>query len=700
MPVAALRQDLALHEGARSGDGSPTWTVQDPARNRFFRLDWLTFEILCHWELGTPERIAAAVRQYSPLDASEADVQQVERFLQSNELVMQPTYENAAILVKAAESRKKSLLLRAVHNYLFFRVPLVEPDRFLSTLLPATSWLFSRGFLFMTLLALACGGVLAARQWDVFRNSLVDTFTSAGLFSYAVALILAKLLHELGHGLAARRAGCHVPSMGVAFMVLWPIPYTDLNETWKLSDRWQRLRISTAGVAMEVLIAIWATLAWSLLPEGLARNTAFLLATTTWISTLLVNLSPFMRFDGYFALSDFLDMPNLHVRSFALARWRLREVLFAFGDPPPEILRSGRLLGLVFFACTVWVYRLVIFLGIAILVYSFFVKVLGIVLFVIEILWFVVLPVISEFRIWWRRRDEIVRSRRSLVTVTALGAGLAGLVVPLPWPVQASGMLRPAQEFLVYALEPARVDAIHVRDGQQVDKDAALITLSAMLLDERRAMAISRVERLTSQADAASLTHQLRDQYLPLQARLDMARATLRSVEAERGRTVPGAPAPGVVWLADPDLRAGTWVARNELLATVVETGNWHVDAYVDERDMRRLKIGSSARFYHESGDGSPIEMSVSLIEQDATRTLPNGALARQHGGTVSAREKDGKFFPEHSVYRVRFDVPSVPLNLRAQVWRGRITAFAEPESIFLRLLQSTLAILWREGGF
>ena len=139
---------------------------------------------------------------------------------------------------------------------------------------------------------------------------------------------------------------------------------------------------------------------------------AFLLATTTWVSTVLINASPFMRFDGYFLLSDFLQMPNLHARAFALARWDLRERLFALGEPAPEHFPAARR-GLILFAWATWIYRLVLFLGIAALVYHFFIKALGIFLFLVEIVWFIARPLWSEIGAWRQRGAAIGGSRRA-----------------------------------------------------------------------------------------------------------------------------------------------------------------------------------------------------------------------------------------------------------------------------------------------
>lgn len=113
--------------------------------------------------------------------------------------------------------------------------------------------------------------------------------------------------------------------MGVAFLVMMPMFYTDTSGSWKLTLKRQRITIGVAGMLTELALAAWATLACSFLPDGMLRSAAFMLATTTWIMTLAVNLSPLMRFDGYFLLSDTLQVPNLQQRGFAMGRWQLRE---------------------------------------------------------------------------------------------------------------------------------------------------------------------------------------------------------------------------------------------------------------------------------------------------------------------------------------------------------------------------------------
>jgi putative peptide zinc metalloprotease protein len=264
----------------------------------------------------------------------------------------------------------------------------------------AASLFYNRTFLLLTLAALVLGLAQVVRRWDMFAATLVDTFNWDGLAAYGAALFAVKLLHELGHAFTAKRYGCRVPTMGLAFLVMWPVAYTDTNETWRLTDRLQRLHVACAGIITELMVAAWATLGWVLLPDGAMRSAAFVLATTSWVATLAINASPFMRFDGYFILSDALDLPNLHERSFALARWKLREWLFGLGEDAPEQFGARRQFWLIVFAWATWCYRLVLFVGIAVLVYHFSVKLIGIMLFIVEMLWFVLRPIQRELSAW------------------------------------------------------------------------------------------------------------------------------------------------------------------------------------------------------------------------------------------------------------------------------------------------------------
>ena len=146
--------------------------------------------------------------------------------------------------------------------------------------------------------------------------------------------------------------------------------YTDTSETWKLRSHRHRLAVSAAGILVEMALAGLATLAWALLEDGALRQAMLYLATTGWALSLALNASPFMRFDGYFILSDLLDFPNLHERSGAAARAWLRRTLLGWDEPDSEPLPASMRQALIAFALATWIYRFVVFAGIAVAVYQ------------------------------------------------------------------------------------------------------------------------------------------------------------------------------------------------------------------------------------------------------------------------------------------------------------------------------------------
>lgn len=699
MALPQLREELDLLPGPVLADGQPSWTLHDPVRNRFFSIDWPTFEVLQRWSFDAPDAIADSIRTATTLQLDAGDVEQVVRFLLDNQLLKPGGAGSARQLAERRARQEGSRLTWLLHHYLFFRVPLWRPDAWLDRWQTTAGLFCTRTFALLTLLALVLGLSQVVRQWDGFLSSLVDTFSWEGLAAYGVALVLVKLLHELGHAFTAKRFGCRVPTMGVAFLVLWPMAYTDTNETWRLTSRWQRLQVASAGILTELVIAAWATLAWALLPDGELRSAAFVLATTGWVATLAVNASPFMRFDGYFILSDWLDLPNLHERSFALARWKLREWLFDLGEQRPEHFGPRREAWLIAFAWATWLYRLVVFLGIAVLVYHFFVKVVGILLFIVEIVWFVAMPIRHELQAWqqcWPLIRKRRRSRRSLLLLLGL---IALLLVPWPGRVHSSGILRPAEIWPVFAAGPARVEHLAHGEGQAVAAGEELIRLAAPELQERRETLLARIQALRWQAASAGFGDASRAMLQSRQEELVTATTELASLDEQLARYAPKAPFAGQLRDLDPDLHEGQWLAAKEPIALLVGAGSL-VETYLDEEQVKRIQVGDRGTFITDAGEGPLLHLTVTNVDADATRVLDSGMLAVQAGGHILTRQRGEQLVPEHGVYRVSLAVKSSLEELDGQAWRGRVVVHGRWEAPAWRYLRNALAVLVREASF
>lgn len=700
MPLSLppLRQELSISVGPRLPDGQPSWTLHDPVRNMFFQLDWPSFEMLSRWDLNDPQAILTEINRDTALQLDREALDALVTFLREQQL-LQPGHGSAAALAAMRDKQRGNWQQWLLHNYLFFRIPLLRPDRWLNWLQPRLVFLFSPAFRRLTLLAGALGLAGAYREWDRFSATLMDTLSWDGAVLYAAAIVFAKTCHEMGHALTAKRYGCRVPTMGLAFLVMWPVAYTDTNEVWKLADRRQRLAVASAGIVTELGIAAWATLAWVWLPEGGPKQVAFLLSTTTWISTLLINASPFMRFDGYYILSDYLGLPNLHQRAFAMARWDLRERLFALGEPAPETFPRRVHAGLILFAWAVWLYRLVLFLGIAALVYHFFIKAVGILLFIVEICWFVALPVWRELQAWgarWPMLRHNHRARRS-----AMLAALMAFAFLLPWPdrVHSSGLLQPQTRMAFYAPAHAMLDVLPVASGQAVQPGQVLLRLSSPELALRAKEAGARFDSLAWQSAAAGLDVSSRKDWQVLNDQLAFANAEQVAVHTDLQRYRPVAPYAGVLVDIDPDLRPGEALKSQEYLGSLVAGDRWQVVTYVDEDAVRRIARGDRALFIADGMAGPVRRLSVVSIDRDGSRTLNEPELASLFGGDVLVREKNGTLYPEHAVYRVVLDADEA-LPATSPAWRGRVTIAGQWEVPALRFLRTAASVAWREAGF
>ncbi|POE19728.1 HlyD family efflux transporter periplasmic adaptor subunit [Pectobacterium odoriferum] len=703
-PVAGLsplRDELILHAGPANRDGSPSWTLEDPLRGLYFRIGWAEMAMLSRWSMGNAAQIVAEVNQTSALILDDSDVQYFNRFLQANSLTRVSGDEAMAQFSRQVEQSRVSIWRKLLKNYLFFRIPLWHPDRFLGATLPWIEPFFSRTFLKLTLLVAVLGLFLAGRQWETFKHTFLHFFTLEGAALAGLTLCFTKILHEFGHAYTCKRFGARVATMGIAFLVMMPVLYTDTSGSWKLTRRRQRMAIGAAGMMTELVLAAWATLAWSFLPDGMLRSAAFMLATTTWMMTLAINLSPLMRFDGYFLLSDGLQMPNLQNRGFAIGRWQMREWLFGLGDAPPEHFPRWLQRTLVGYAFAVWIYRFFLFTGIAILVYHMTFKLLGMLLFAIEIGYFVVMPVVNEVREWSKRRKDY-RMNRNMTTTLAVSAVVL-LLLMIPWQrgVYAPALLRAEQQSSLYMPVPAMIQRIDVQVGQPVHAGQTLVTLSSDVLAHERQQLERQIATLNWQSTFQVFNKEAAGDHQRVKQEHEAALQKLQVLQRQSEQLTVRAPIDGVVADMATPLETGEWLGQGEWLAVVTKPTGGLVEAFVSEKDWQRLRTGAKGTFYLQDVSRSSLPLTVVEIASTATRDL-NAApeLASIYGGDIATlSDAQRKLHPEQAVYRVLLSLPD-DYRAQPQVLRGTVVMDGEAQSLLIRGWKVVSAVLIRELSF
>ncbi|RSZ56618.1 HlyD family efflux transporter periplasmic adaptor subunit [Massilia atriviolacea] len=597
-----LRDDIDIFPAGPSPLGTPSWRLYDPLRNRFFQIGEAEFQMLAHWHLGSSAAALAALQEAMPLAPDAANLEALLLFLHRHQLLARRERTATAALATLAPppTRWGSWLL---HNYLFLRVPLANPDRFYGWLAPRLAFMFRPGFWIVIAVLGLIGLGQVMMQPDRFFATFSYAFSIEGALWIALSLALLKSTHEVGHGVAAKRQGLRVTRTGVALLVLWPVLYTDVNDIWKLSDWRARLQVSVAGIATELVFAVLATWGWLLLPEGPLQSAMFIIAGTAWVLSLAINLNPFMRFDGYYLLSDLLDYPNLQEAAFGAARSVLRRRIGLAEPPAPHAgLPVWALAGFGFGTA---LYRLVLFLGIAYFVFISFPPLIGVPLAAVEIGWFIVKPVATEIAAMWPRRAEITRRRRRWYAV-----GLAGLLLlaVLPWSarVEAPAYLTVAARQNLFVPASAQVRALHVRNGQQVKAGEVVLELASPELANRLVTLEARIREAQARLDKAATNSGTFDQSEVLQQTLAERMVERDSVQAEIARLTVRATRNAVVRDLPAHIVAGRWLRMNEKIATLLpaDGASLQAVAYVREADYRRVQSGAPVRFFP---DGDPL---------------------------------------------------------------------------------------------
>ena len=696
-----LRQELRIAPGTPLPSGAPGFILFDPLRHLFFQLGALEQRVFALWRAGDARTVCEAlVAEGENLEDAEAALIEVSEFVAANDLV-RDTPKHAVRGFTAREAAARHSWWRfLLDHYLFIRVPLVRPAAFLSRTLPRVRPIWSQtGIIALLTLALV-GLLLISREWDTFTGSFATLASARGLMTYAAALIFVKCCHELGHAYTATRFGCRVPAMGVSFLVMVPVLYTDTSGAWRLRRRNQRLLIDSAGIFAELSVAAVALFLWPFLPDGAPRTAAFVLATTSIATSLLVNASPFMRFDGYYILSDLIGVPNLATRSFAMMRWYLREALFALGEAPPETLPTRLRRFMLAYAIVTFAYRTSLYVGIALLVYHKFFKALGVILFAVEVCVFLARPIVSELRAWNARRPDILASRRARIVGAAASLALVSCFLPLDRSVSLPAILAPIAQKPLVPADPARVDQVLVKDGDQVTAGQPLMLLSEPELALDKAQAQLRISQLESQiARGASDAQDLTDTTV-LQRDLLTQRDALAGLARREAALIVRSPLDGEIVDLPEALGSGTWVDGHSPLLRVVVPGRYDVQAYAAEDQAGRLSSGTTGRFVPRDSSQGAWRVRLDEIGASAIAALDQPMLALSNGGPILTTLDDKKqIVPKDALLRVHLIAEQGQIRGFPQPIAGRVIVAAHGESLAAKLARAIGRVFVRENS-
>ncbi|NOY62255.1 MAG: biotin/lipoyl-binding protein [Gammaproteobacteria bacterium] len=657
-----LRPDLIIHPGPPGQMGERSWVVEDPVSGNHYQLGPAEGELLLR--LASATTIDQAVEQLRETSAFRPPREEVDHFvemLRDEGLAQQSAQAAIALEQQRQQSTEGHWLQRLLHGYAYSRLPLLRPDARLTRTLPTIKLLWSLQARALYVIAGILGLLLTFQQLDQYLESSAYLLTPGGALAFVVILVLLKMGHELCHAYTAKALGLHVRSMGLAFIFLWPILYTDTTDAWRLADRRQRLRISAAGVIFELVVAGLALLTWALLPDGILRSIMFFLSSTSLISSLAINLNPFMRFDGYYMLMDSWGIDNLQPRALALMKHRMRRIVLDWQGAVPEQHPHQR--RMVAYALLTTLYRIVIAIVIALVIYHFFFPALGLLLLGVALWIFILYPIVREVKYIVAHRQLLGSRSRLSISGVVLLLIMALMVVPLPQPHRAWALLLTENTHRLNAPAAGELVTIAVTEGQSVVageliatiRDEALEREARQLLFDQQSMS-AILKNLTGGGEQGSYRSWLLTEQERLHSAIAKVREAIALLEVR-------SPAAGRIAYLNEALYAGAFIEEGGAIATISGSALNHAKLFIHEQLIDRFIAGNIKQLtLHTSALlDAGISAQVQEISPFPVGALPNQALYDFAGGPIISQGGIEHGRPRDAHFAVTIDFAELP---------------------------------------
>lgn len=550
---------------------------------------------------------------------------------------------------------------RMWHNPLAIRVPLLDPDHYLSALnLMLRSLLGARALLVVSA-TIMLGLISAVLHWQDVVNELRQIASAPQHWWHFVLLYpLFKCVHEFAHALALKRWGGEVHEIGITVLVLMPIPYVDATDIWRFERRYQRILVCAAGMLAEAFLAATGLLIWLYVEPGLLSELGFAAALTGSVSTLLFNANPLLKFDGYHILQDVLDIPNLAQRATRYFYYLARRYLLRVGTAVSPVAAAGERKWLIGYGLCAGLYRWAITLGIALYLASRF-PVLGGLLALFALHQLFVKPIGRLFR--YLRDAAELEGRRTRAAVTIMTwAGVwvfCFFLLPVPTNTRAQGVVGLPSQAEIYAPESGIVEQVLVAQGQQVEANQPILKLRAPELETQVKVVSAQLSALSAQYHTAVVNDVAASR--PLQQDLTLLRSQLDQHDQRLASLTVRAKVDGTISLDHLNARIGDYVQAGDPLGYVVNPDELLVKAVVSQSDISRVREGiNSVRIRLAERFSEPLEAQISQQTPAATRVLPSQALAYNGlSGIAVASTDQNQWKTVEPVFHIEFNLPS-----------------------------------------
>ena len=617
--------------------GRSYWIVKEPLGLRYFRFHEEEYALLMMLDGQTSldELKSRFEAQFRPQKITLEELQQFIGMLHRSGLVTADAPGQDVQLLKRRRKQKRRQLLAKAANLLSIRFRGFDPERLLSALYPKVRWFFSVWTVAICLCLGLAALLLVTVEFHEFRSRLPgfhDFFNFRNALWLALTLGITKVLHEFGHGLSCKHFGGECHEMGVMLLVLTPCLYCDVSDSWLLPSKWRRAAIGAAGMYVELVLASLATFIWWFTEPGLLHYTGLNIMFVCSVSTILFNINPLLRYDGYYILSDLIEIPNLRQKADQLLHRKLGQWLLGIEPPDDPFLPQQRPWLFAGYSVAAAVYRWFVLAAILWFLYQFFkpmgLESIGATFALVSLASLVGMPLYKLGRFFYipGRIEQVKKPRMyaSLAVLAALAA--AFFLIPLPQSVLCPLEIQPrdAQPVYVAVSDGGRLVEMLVRPGELVQKGQPLARLENLALEDellrleglcaqfRRKLAALRLERHRNPAAGGEIPQ--------VEEALASLERQLAQRQEEHRRLTPTAPCDGFI-LPPPERPAPPAGETDAKSWSGSPFDNFNLGAHLDEGTLLGY-VGDPRRF-----------TAMILLEQ--TQVELARAVAQRQGGPV-----------------------------------------------------------------
>lgn len=712
------RQDLIYQKIGFQGRGY--WVVKDPIGLRYHRLQdehYLVLQRLSA-ECTLSELKDQVQRRFSSLPVQVSHIQHLIGDLSEKGLVVGTRPGQGDVLLRAGRKRQRKETLNTLRSFLFLRLPGWYPEPLLSWMLPWTRWLFRPWCVVVSMLFVLFALLWVTVQIDEFQQRLPEFqqfFGWPNLISLWLTLAVTKILHEFGHGISCKHLGADCHKIGIMLLVFSPTLYCDVTDSWMMKNKWHRMAIGLAGVYIEAILSSLAVFGWWFSEPGLFHYLCLNVIFVSTVTTVIFNLNPLMRFDGYYVLSDYLEIPNLSAKANRAITNTLFRYCCGIRMPRDPFQPDRDTFWFATYAVAAWAYRIFIFTGIAFFLYTvlkpYGLQNLGIALAITSLgtmLW-------GMLRTAWKvlNRPRIEPMSRPKLAMTAIVLVLltgAATAVPFPLWMNASFVVQPQQGRQTFVKTPGKLKKVHVQPGSEVVKGQLLAELENTELEEqlievRKEIALAEIRRKVAQALNDPDERELADK------RISTLSDRLRNLEDEFAELRIIAPISGIV-VAPPakaeqprgneaarleDWNGTPLAARNidmelpsgtELMTIAPGEGSEAV-AYIEQDYRHDVHVGQRVllRCYHLPG--KILESQVREISKEFSLSIDPSLSNKRQGEMPTEVDEQGREQLLDAASQALVPLPVAEELLRPGM-RGRARFMLESRTL--------ASWLWRAG--